>query len=505
LPSPSSTASSRPQSGEGALAPYLRAIQSHKVVFFLVMIATVAAAGIWVSTGTKEYEATAQVLINPLPQDNQSFLGLDLLRDSGDPTRTAQTAAALLETREVADAAAKRLNETRLGSEILDATKVSAEGESNVLDVTATGESPSEAARTANAFARSALAIRQQILQTQIKEEIEQLENGPQTSTTPNRISQLEALEQHGDPTLSLASPAEPSDSPIGPSAPLVLILALLAGLAIGTAAVVLLEMAARKVRDEDEATQLYPLPILVRVPLLPRSTRRHPERSWDMPPNIREPFRTLLTQFQREEGGKVVMFTSGSTGDGKTTSSVNLAMAMALAGHSTILIDMDLRKPGVDQVLDLDSRASMQTLLDGSAPFEQSLTPFPNMENLKVLSPSNFDGQDELLVERLMGHFFQLLTEATALAEYVVIDTAPLGEVSDALRIARYVDEMVVVVRPGSTNRANFEVMRDLLERTGDRPTGMLVVGDRTGASSTYYTYGLAQQRKVSPPGNPR
>ncbi len=350
MASSSPIANSRPQSGEGALAPYLRAIHAHRIVFALVVIATVGASAIWVSAGTKEYSATAQILVNPLSQDNQSFLGFGILRDSGDPTRTVQTAAALLESREAGDLAAERLDDARSGNQILDSIAVNPEGESNVLDITATADSPKKASLTANAFAEAALDIRRTTLLTQIKTELERLEAAPASPATEGRIGQLEALAQRGDPTLALAQPAIPSDSPVGPSAALVIALALLAGLAIGTAAAVLLEMTARKVRDEDEATHLYPLPILARVPLLPRSARSSSDdNGWLMPPPIREPFRTLLTQLQRESKGQVVMFTSGSTGDGKTTSSINLAMAMALAGHSTILIDMDLRKPGID------------------------------------------------------------------------------------------------------------------------------------------------------------
>lgn len=499
---PPSNDRSRFRSREGALAPYLRAIQAHRLVFILVVLATMAAAIAWTSTAQKQYSATAEILVTPLPQDNLSFLGFDLLRESGDPTRTVQTAAALIGSRDAANQAALTLNDGRTGMQILNSVSVQPEGESNVLDVTATADSPTSAALTANAFSSAALKIRRETLEAQVTAEITRMESGPVNVNTAKRIETLTALKEHGDPTLALTQKATPSNSPVGASAAIVIGLALLAGLAIGTAAAVVLELTEHKVRDEEEAVELYPLPILARVPVLSRNTRRlrAADGSWPMPPSVREPFRTVMTQLQRENRHKIVMFTSGSTGDGKTTSSINLAMAMALGGHSTILMDMDLRKPGIGEALQIPTEQSVPTLLEDPASIEQSLVPVPNVDDLRILAPSAFGAQDEALIEGFAEQLPSVLEHASKLAEYIVIDTPPLGEISDALRITPYVDDVILVVYPGTTNRANYEIMRDLLERSGAQPTGLLLIGDRTGASTTYYGYGMEQQRKGLP-----
>jgi capsular exopolysaccharide synthesis family protein len=498
MPSPPNDRS-RSRPGEGALAPYLRAIQAHRLVFVLVVLATVAAATVWTSTAQKEYSATAKILVTPVSQENLSLLGFDLLRESGDPTRTVQTAAALIESREPANQAARTLNDGRTGSQILSSISVQPEGESNVLDVTATADSPSSAARTANAYSTAALDSRKKTLELQVEAEIARLESsGPANAETTKRIDTLTALKENGDPTLALAQEAIPSSSPVGASAAIVIGLALLAGLAIGTAAAVVLELTAHKIRDEDEAVELFPLPILARVGVLPRSRRRSQGGQWPMPPNVREPFRTVMTQLQRASRHQVVMFTSGSTGDGKTTSSINLAMTMALGGHSTILIDTDLRKPGVAGALQIPPQPSaVPTLLEDPASIEQSLVPVPGVDGLRVLAPGAFGTQGEASIESFAEMLPAVLEQAAGLAEYVVIDTPPLGEISDALWITPHVDNIILVVYPGNTNRANYEVMRDLLDRSGDRPAGLLVIGDRTGASTTYYGYGMERQRQ--------
>jgi Mrp family chromosome partitioning ATPase/capsular polysaccharide biosynthesis protein len=459
-----------------------------------VVLATVAAAAIWTSTSSKEYAATAKVLVTPLPQDNQSFLGFDLVRDSGDPTRTVQTAAALFESREAADETAKMLGD-QTGEQVLSSISVQPEGESNVLDITVTADSPHNAATTANAFTDAVLRMRRETLEHQISKEVDLLESKPASPETTRRLEALNRLDEHGDPTLSLTQSATPSDSPVGASAAIVIGLALLAGLAIGTGTAVVLELTAHRIRDEDEAVELYPLPVLARLPVLPRRARRKaPAGQWPLPPSIREPFRTVTTQLQREAGHKVVLFTSGSTGDGKTTSSINLAMTMALGGHTTILVDTDLRKPGIADSLGLKPPAAASQI---GQPIERSLISVPGVEKLWVFVPQVTATDDEALIETFAEHLPRLIEEVSGLAEYVVIDTPPLGEISDALRITPHVDDIVIVVYPGNTNRANYEVMRDLLERSGDQPTGLLLIGDRTGAATTYYGYGMERARR--------
>jgi Mrp family chromosome partitioning ATPase len=122
---------------------------------------------------------------------------------------------------------------------------------------------------------------------------------------------------------------------------------------------------------------------------------------------------------------------------------------------------------------------------------------PAAQLPPLKVV-PAGTEG-DIVLLEALTRRLPALLKEAEQLADYVILDTAPLGEVSDALRIADQVDGIIVVTRPGHTNRANFELMRDLLEQTGQTPLGYLVIGSMGGATSAYYTYGLPQRRDAA------
>ena len=482
---------------DGALAPYLRAIRAHRVLFALVVVAALAGALAWITLGSPEYKATARLLVTPLPQDDRQFLGFELLRDSGDPTRTVQTAAGLIQSRQAADQTARTLGKDWTGKKVESHIKVQPEGESNIVTVTGAADSGRGSARLANTYARSALSARRRSLDRQITAEIARLRNEGTTQARA-RITDLEALRQRGDPTLSLAQPAVAPDKQSGAPALVVVLLALLAGLALGTGAALILELTAQRIREEEDAVGVYPLPVLARLPQLPQRKRRAPKGAigWFMPPQIREGFRTLVVQLEREREERVLMVMSASTGDGKTTSSVNLAASLAAAGHRVVLMDFDLRKPDVARTLNMGSEHALTDLVDPQSSLSDLVRPAPGFPSLQVLSTGAARPGDYALVEALARRLPELLAEARQSADYVVIDTAPLGEVSDALRFADEADDILLVARMGKTRRRNLEMVRELLDRSGKVPRGFLLIGAVPVLTSSYYGYGVHQRR---------
>jgi capsular exopolysaccharide synthesis family protein len=492
--------------GDRAMGSYLRAVRARKWIVLLVLLAAVGASAAWLALRSPTYEATAQLLVTPLPQDDQTFLGFRLLRDSGDPTRTVQTAATLVESRSAAQAAAQSLGPDWDADAVLEAIEVEPEGESNILAVTATADSADEAARVANRFTRAALDERQTDLDSQIETELADAEARLSGQPTPpaeltERVEQLQALQGGEDPTLSLSQLATPPSSPSGAPVPLVLILAALGGLALGCVAAVLLELADRRLRDEADALAIYPVPILARVPRLTgRELRGGGLHPMHLPPAVREAFRTVVAQLDRgRSGARAVMITSGSTGDGKTTSAINLAVSMASAGHTVILLDFDVRKPDVANALGVDSQESMFTLMSEDVGLASLLTPVDGVPSLSVLATGGGEFSGDIAVELLTRRLPELLDEARSLADFIVIDTPPLGEVSDALRVADIADDVLLVIRPGHTGRTNLAVVRDLLERSGDSPRGMIVLGAENTVMSSYYEYGRALRQQAA------
>jgi Mrp family chromosome partitioning ATPase/capsular polysaccharide biosynthesis protein len=458
---------------------------------------------------TPTYQATANLLVTPLPQDDTTYRGLQLLRDSGDPTRTVQTAASLVDSPAAARRTAQVLGSDWSTQKVIDSVTIEPEGESNILAVTGSADDAATAARLANTYARQTLAVRRDTLQRDVGPLLNQLKARQKTigssDTTAaaeleDRVNQLESVRTGSDPTLQISQAAEVPASPSGASAPVILVLALVAGLALGSAAAVVIELLDRRIRDEEEALAILPLPILARVPLVRKhlGIGRHTE-AWTLPPAVREAFRTLLLQLpqRRDEGGRVLMVTSASTGDGKTTSAINVAATLAGSGERVILLDLDLRKADVAQRLAVAEPVHLSQLLSPERDLVSMLRTPASLPAISVLATELQQG-DAILLDALYGRLPQLVSEARQLADHVIIDTPPLGEISDALRLIGYVDDLLIVVRPGNSDRVGLSTTADLLGRTGTDPAGFLVVGGTPGPTSSYYSYGQHRRREL-------
>jgi capsular exopolysaccharide synthesis family protein len=488
---------------EGALGPYLRAIRAHKLVVALAVIVSLGAALGYLSLRTDDYQTEAEVLVTPVSPDDTTYIGLPLLSDSGEPTRTIQTAATLIDSSEASDITAKELGGGITSSDVGEAVNVNPKGESNVLEVTATWSDPKIAADMANTFATAALRVRRRLLDAQVGRALERLRAredalAPETRGTEaasdlaRQITALEELDTSGDPTLRISEEASVPGEPIGAPPILVVILALIGGLVLGTATALALRLADREVRDEDEVLGAYPLPVLTRIPLLGRRVLRRA----GMAPAVREAFRTLIAQIEvRAPGDRVVMVTSASRNDGKTTSAINLAMALVASGHRVVLIDFDLRKPDVARRLRIDAGPGLAPMLSSDGRLADLLVAAPQLPLLRVATAASTEG-DVALLEALLRRLPAILDQAAEIADYVVVDTAPIGEVADAIKVVDHVDQVLLVVRPSNTNRVNLEQARDLLESTGRSPLGYVVLGEKRGGSSRYYAYGSERDR---------
>lgn len=486
--------------GGAALGPYLRAIRSHAVVFVLVTLAALGGAAALLVMRTPTYEATAELLVTPLQQDDRTFIGITLLRDSGDPTRTVQTAAALIDSPEVARRTARALGGGMTQASVQRDTNVEPLGESNILGVTAQAGSGRDAAALANRYVRESLQLRSEALRSQVIKAIAELRgvsrrNGNTLSSVDStRLSELRAVRDRGDPSLALAQAAQPPSSSSDPPAWLVLALALLAGLTLGAIAAILIERLDRRVRDAEQFFNLAPVPVLARVPTIRRRDRG--ASALDVTPAVRESFRTLQLQLDTRRsdngrGGKTVVVTSPSQGDGKSTTAICLALAQAAAGHEVILIDCDLRRPDIGTRLGLASPRGLVTLLNSSARLTDVLQTIDTLPTLRVLTAAGGVG-DVANMQMLSRHVAEIFAEARSIADYVIVDTAPLGVVGDALALTAYADELLLVGRTHHSDRRAVENVVELLDRANTPPRGWVLIGDDTVKRDvTYYDAG--------------
>jgi Mrp family chromosome partitioning ATPase/capsular polysaccharide biosynthesis protein len=495
LASPSGTPGwmpARPEPPQSALSPYLEAVRSHVVLVAVVLAATVISALAWYDLQPSRYAAEADVLVTPLPAET-TIVSLPLIYDLRDPTRTIQTAAALVNSDAAALRTAQLLGPRWTRGEVARAIDVDPRGETNILAVRATAETGELAARLANTFATATLQVRRAALRRAAQAAIPgaraQLRTNPSPEVRIN-LSLLQSLARGPDPTLSIAQRATPSSSSLGPPASLVLALAVLAGamLAVG-AALAVDKLTPDRIKTEDELLTIFPLPILARLPILRgRNRRRGP---LDVDPGTREALRTVQVQLDlagRET--RTIMLTSPSPDDGKTTTALAFGAALADTGARVILIDTDVRavqarsgpRPAAPPAMALPVASDRPPSLRGM------LYPLEGHENLQLLDASEigFDG----LNKRSRGRLAESIRAAAQAADYVIVDTPPLGVVSDALTLVELVDDVLVVVRLRATKRMHAEITRDLLARAGVTPEGYLVIGE--GAHGSYYPYPL-------------
>jgi uncharacterized protein involved in exopolysaccharide biosynthesis len=248
---------------EGALGPYLRAIRARRVLVACVTLLAAAVAVAFLAVRTPSYEAETQLLVTPLPQDDRTFLGVELLRESGDPTRTVQTAATLIESPRAAAATARAVGMGLTVSDVEDSVEVEPLGESNVIAVVAIAPGAQLAARISREYARQAITLRDQNIRVAIDAAIGALD----ASDLDENEQRLRAVRERGDPTLSVAQGAGVPEAPIGAPPWLVVAFAVVAGFTLGTVTALLMQRLNRRIANQSELVALWPLPVLTRIP----------------------------------------------------------------------------------------------------------------------------------------------------------------------------------------------------------------------------------------------
>src|SRR4051812_14531543 len=229
---------------DSALASYVRAIRSHVVVVIAVTVGVALAAVAWGELRTPTYKGTAQMLIPPLGGDDGVFIGMPFARDPGAPPRSLQTAATLIDSPRAAALAAQRLGKGWTARRVESAIEVSPEGQSSIIDITASSDSANDAAHVANVYAGAVIDSRKQQLAPLIdraiastRAQLSRLVRGsPSAQTLAQNVRQLEAVRDN-DPTISISQTAPPPAGSAGIGPALLLFLGLVVGLALGTIA----------------------------------------------------------------------------------------------------------------------------------------------------------------------------------------------------------------------------------------------------------------------------
>src|SRR5581483_6138089 len=260
--------------------------------------------------------------------------------------------------------------------------------------------------------------------------------------TLESRLGDLQSLVGTHDPTLQILSPATVPTVPSWPRPVLSVAVALIAAVLLGSGGAIALELVSPRITRDEELLFVQRLPILARVPRMGRRVAAaYLSGEQPLPPEVREAYRTLrasLTSPGREASfPQSILITSALPREGKTMTSVNLALTLAASGLRVILADGDLRRPMVGTVFGVATHQSgFARVLSGVSTLEDELIPAPGHgDQLRLLlsSPEHMSVVD-LLEHHRVEH---VLAQLRLYADVVVIDSPPLTEVADALTLA--------------------------------------------------------------------
>jgi polysaccharide biosynthesis transport protein len=197
---------------------------------------------------------------------------------------------------------------------------------------------------------------------------------------------------------------------------------------------------------------------------------------------------RTNLEFLRRNRPAQILLISSPQPGDGKSTTASNLAITLAHAGRRVLLIDGDLRKPSQHILYDIMPGPGLTDAIEGRGPIERLAQP-TFIRNLDLLmSGSEISNPAELLSSPRLG---EMLDQARADYDIVIIDSSPLLAVTDPSIIAAVVDGVLLVVRVSSTRRHDVDRAKELLETMGLPVLGVVINGIAGNQLNYGYGYG--------------
>jgi capsular exopolysaccharide synthesis family protein len=390
-----------------------------------------------------------------------------------------------------------------------------------VVQLTSTLDDLQSSIRTALLQARRTADIQRQSLQRQLAKYQGRIGSTPEQERVLNQIGRqqevksglyLLLLQKREENSISLAATADKGkliDEPlamgkVSPKSAIILLVALILGLGIPFAVIMIIQLLSFRIEGHDDLVRLTKLPIVADVPVASDSVKSAAGIVVQANKNnqIDEIFRSMRTniQFMMKENDQVILFTSSTSGEGKTFLAANLAVSFALLGKKVVLCGLDIRKPALGRLFGLKDRtAGVTQLLAKDSVTESDLRtaicPSGVNTNLDLLlagpTPPN---PTELLARQNMQDIIEMLKKQY---DYVILDTAPVGLVSDTLQIARYSSVNCYVCRADYTPKANIGIVNGLIAEEKLTNCCLILNGVDMSKKKYGYYYGYGKYGK--------
>lgn len=366
--------------------------------------------------------------------------------------------------------------------------------------------------RRAIAAARKNLQIQRDAVLAQVTKYTDQVEETPQQERMLTQIGRqqevksglyLMLLQKREENSISLAATADKGrliDDPqlngkVSPNSTYIMLIAFVIGLAIPVFIILIIQFFRYKIEGHDDVARLTKLPIIADIAIASNSAKGKADIVVHENQNnqMEEIFRSLRTnlQFMLHEGEKVVLFTSSTSGEGKTFTAANLSVSFGLLGKKVILVGLDIRRPRLAEQFGInDHKHGITNLLVKDNPnredVEAQILPSGVNKNLDLLMAGPVPPNPaELIARNSLDTIIEILKEKY---DYIMIDTAPVGLVTDTLQIARVTNVSVYMCRADYTPKVSFAMINSLAKE--EKLPNMAMVLNGVDMSKRKYSY---------------
>lgn len=322
----------------------------------------------------------------------------------------------------------------------------------------------------------------------------------------------LMLLQKREENSISLAATADKGkliDDPqymgkVSPKNSMIMLIALILGLAIPAGVIFIVNFMRYKIEGHDDVAKLTSLPIIADVAVASETAKTKADIVVHENQNnqMEEVFRSLRTnlQFIMAENEKVVLFTSSTSGEGKTFTAANLAVSFALLDKKVVLVGLDIRKPRLAELFEInDHQHGITNLLTQPDPtaadVKKQILKSGISNNLDILMAGPIPPNPaELVARKSLDQVIDILKETY---DYVLIDSAPVGLVTDTLQIGRVANATVFLCRADYTPKEAFDYINDLAKEK-KLPNMCVVINGIDMSKKKYgYYYGYGRYGK--------
>lgn len=453
------------------LHDYIRIVRRSWRIIVAAVLGIVALAALLTALTTPKYQAATELFVSTAGGENAN----DLLQGSSFTQRQVTTYADLITTPVVLQPVIDDLGLDVTAAGLASTVTATVPPNTVLIDITVTRENPDEAAALANAIG------------VQFTETVQDLERVDEEGSSPVKAT--------------VVKEALAPDSPVSPNPTRNVALGLVLGLLVGLGLALLRDLLDTRVTGEADVARVTEATVIGGI-AFDKDAAAHPLIVQADPHSPRaEAFRTLRTNLQfidAAERPKAMVFTSSLPGEGKTTTTANLALTLAASGSSVCLIEGDLRRPRLLEYMGMEGAVGLTSVLIGEVELEDVLQHFG--ESLTVIGSGPIPpNPSELLGSGAMASVLQQLAERF---DYIIIDAPPLLPVTDAAVLSKLVDGTILVVGSKVIKREHLSRALMMLDNVDAHILGVVLnrLPNKNADAYSYYREGYAPQIEATP-----